>query len=71
MEKKEKLKKLLKNGVFHIFAIDHREVFTDRMKEQNINDKSVVLREKLRLINELKDITSCLLYTSPSPRDTR
>lgn len=61
MEKKEKLKKLLKNGVFHIFAIDHREVFTDRMKEQNINDKSVVLREKLRLINELKDITSATL----------
>lgn len=61
MEKKEKLKKLLKNGVFHIFAIDHREVFTCRMKTKNIDDKAVVLKEKLRLINELKDLTSATL----------
>lgn len=61
MKKKEKLNSLLKNGIFHIFAIDHREVFTCRMKNQDINDKAVVLKEKLRLIDEIKDLTSAVL----------
>lgn len=61
MEKIYKLKKLLKNGIFHIFAIDHHDVFACKMKGVDINNKNIVLEEKLRLINEVKDLTSAVL----------
>lgn len=63
MNKKEKIQLLTHEGVFHIFAIDHRDVLTLRMEEKigPISDERVVLDEKLRLIDAVRDLTSAVL----------
>ncbi|WP_058486542.1 beta/alpha barrel domain-containing protein [Defluviitalea phaphyphila] len=62
MTKKEKIKSLTKDGIFHIFAIDHRDVFTKAMEEKSKSTaKEDVLEEKIRLIQAVKDMTSAVL----------
>ena len=63
MNKKEKITLLAKDGIFHIFAIDHRDVLTVRMEEKiegSIDDQTV-LNEKCRLIEAIGNMSSAVL----------
>ena len=61
---KEDMKRLAdEKGIFHIFAIDHREVFTDALDEK-LGHKAnhvEVLAEKNRLMNSVSDMVSGFL----------
>lgn len=63
MNKQEKIQMLTQEGIFHIFAIDHRDVLTVKMDEKlgATSDDAAVLREKLRLIDAVKDMASAIL----------
>ena len=49
-----------------VIALDSSEAMLSRMRERIRNEDSPV-----PVHTELADITNCLLYTSPSPRDQR
>lgn len=63
MNRKEKAQLLTQDGVFHIFAIDHRDVLTVKMEEKigAMPEERVVLEEKFRLIDAVQDLTSAVL----------
>ena len=62
MNKTDKIKHLTQDGVFHIFAIDHRDVLTVKMEEKmGVVEESAVLKEKLRLIDAVREMTSAVL----------
>ena len=54
---------LTQNGIFHIFAIDHRDVLTVKMDEKlgKRTDDAEVLNEKLRLIGVVSNMASAVL----------
>lgn len=53
------LQQLTDNGKFKILAIDHRDVFVNMMKKNNLSiDKAKVVDEKLNIINLTKDMVS-------------
>lgn len=65
MNKTDKIKHLTQDGVFHIFAIDHRDVLTVKMEEKmGVVEESAVLKEKLRLIDAVREMTSAVLVDS-------
>jgi sulfofructosephosphate aldolase len=63
MTKNEKMDLLTKDGVFHVFAIDHRDVLTNVIEEKKGKtvNKAEVLEEKIRLIQAVEDLTSSAL----------
>lgn len=63
MNRREKFNHLTQDGIFHIFAIDHRDVLTNKMAEKMgpIADDRIVLEKKLRLIEGVRDIASAIL----------
>lgn len=62
MNKTDKINCLTQDGVFHIFAIDHRDVLTVKMEEKmGVVEESAVLKEKLRLIDAVREMTSAVL----------
>lgn len=63
MNKKEKIELLTSEGIFHIFAIDHRDVLTVRMEEKLGDEvtEEVVLQEKFRMIDAIGDMASSVL----------
>jgi tagatose-1,6-bisphosphate aldolase len=63
MTKKEKIEVLTEDGVFHIFAIDHRDVLTNVIEEKKGRavSKAEVLEEKIRIIQALDNMPSANL----------
>ncbi|MGD1822674.1 MAG: hypothetical protein ACPKM0_07940 [Pleomorphochaeta sp.] len=63
MTKKEKINELSEEGIFHIFAIDHRDVLTNVIEEKKgrFVSKKEVLEEKIRIIQALDDMPSANL----------
>lgn len=63
MNKNEKIERLTENGIFHIFAIDHRDVLTNVIEEKKKKSVSSaeVLEEKIRIINAVEHMSSSVL----------
>ena len=63
---KHRYKILLKSGNY----IDHEVFKYDKLLKHYVTE-NMILESLLSFDDELKQAYSCLLYTSPSPRDTR
>ena len=52
------------------YADDHMEIFK-KSKNKPLSELSVEHRTMVMKVRQVEDLITCLLYTSPSPRDKR